>query len=401
VLAEGGQCVQMPSYEEADFAFRVKALTTMWSDAILREQVAEAAGVELSKARSARVDLTCWFGNRSVTGAVCLDASNRGASCAQRMEWSGAGVSLLVSGVIWGLVTLIFVFSFGSFFRRREVKWRHERLRILKSSVHLDLWRFLVQRDLREEQARPPLPTNACIRPDAPANATHRRGVRSGVHVPRVGALPSALTATEEVSPPSDRKRVRSLTAGQPRRSLSVLRRQGSERGRLIRSKDVAGAPDRHDNTDSAPILSAHALMYLPPLTVYLLHSNHRDTPKNCSSKMLESHTKHSEEVVLSSPSPRTRLLPAAPLACLPASTGSSTGTAASTGTHTSPGLCGVQLASLSDPQAHPFADASDAREARMPGSTRVCLCADEGGGGSSSAFSVVSSAEDDATRRV
>ena len=432
----------------------------MWSDAVLRDEVAEAAGVELSKARSARVDLTCWFGNRSVTGAVCLDASNRGASCAQRMEWSGAVVSLLVSGVIWGMVTLVFVLSFGSFFRRREVKWRHERLRILKSSVHLDLWRFLVQRDLREEQARPPLPANACIRADGPANATQCRSARSGAPpVPRAGALPSAPTATE-ASHSSDRKR---FAAGGHRRPLSVIRRQGSLGGRLVRSKGVAGASGGHDGSNSAPKLSAHALMYLPPLTVYLLHANPRDRPNNCSSKMLESHTQQSEEMAPSPQSQRTRLLSSAPPATPGADTGTGTGTgiAISTGTRTSPGpsvtsmgapprtsghgtgiwtgtgaaasgrlrstsptsctragphaynaaqaspscspavehMCELApLASANGAHTHGFADAGSASEQPVPGNTRVR--AEEDGGGSSSAFSM-SSVEDDAARRV
>ena len=76
------------------------------------------------------------------------------------MEQSGAYIFLIVNASFWGIILVLFIINNVGFFRRRLVQERLERMKILKTSAHLDLWRFLVQRDVRDPKIKP-APPNA------------------------------------------------------------------------------------------------------------------------------------------------------------------------------------------------------------------------------------------------
>ena len=79
------------------------------------------------------------------------------------MEQSGAYIFLIVNASFWGIILVLFIINNVGFFRRRLVQERLERMKILKTSAHLDLWRFLVQRDVRDPKIKP-APPNAQVR---------------------------------------------------------------------------------------------------------------------------------------------------------------------------------------------------------------------------------------------
>ena len=155
---------------------------------------------------------------------------------------------------------------------KREMRRRLERrLKILNTSAHLDLWRFLVQRDIRDPKIKP-----------APPNAQVRAAKGSSDPAPTpTGYAPDGSLA----SPRSGKKPLREALS----QKLANLRKD--------KSGAMADPSSGVDPKSPAPAganpnqLSAHALMYLPPLTVHLLNSYYDNA--NTSNKLLSSYLKH------------------------------------------------------------------------------------------------------------
>ena len=265
------QCVALPStYDRAGDVVQ-SIVNLLATDTQLKAQVAaEAGGADIS-ADAPRVDLTCWMRN-STEGSVCVEASASGGTCTSPLEGSGAHNFLVVNAIIWGLPTLFFMFSNSDLFKKREMRRRLERrLKILNTSAHLDLWRFLVQRDIRDPKIKP-----------APPNAQVRAAKGSSDPAPTpTGYAPDGSLA----SPRSGKKPLREALS----QKLANLRKD--------KSGAMADPSSGVDPKSPAPAganpnqLSAHALMYLPPLTVHLLNSYYDNA--NTSNKLLSSYLKH------------------------------------------------------------------------------------------------------------
>ena len=169
---------------------------------------------------------------------VCMSAMLHDCST----EWTPSYTLILVSMVIWLPITLMFMVT--------NTKWyteRAESIRILRggrSSWVLDLWRFLVQRDVREKAVHAK-PRNAHVRAASPENADAAEASMSGAGGSRKPRL-------------SKRKQLARLTL-----SNSGKERKKDKRG-LLRESSL-------EDTSRFVLLSDDSPMYLPPLTTALL----------------------------------------------------------------------------------------------------------------------------------
>lgn len=316
----------------------VSSLTNIFSlgDTVAKEAVASVAGVPLS---DARIDLSCWLRNATVealyyessysghglnvSAAICVDTSASSGSCSLQMEQSGAYIFLIVNASFWGIILVLFIINNVGFFRRRLVQERLERMKILKTSAHLDLWRFLVQRDVRDPKIKP-APPNAQVRApqrqrssaaDPIGGGGHRHTGSGGLGGGGSRGLGDGASGSPKTDPPSSPRNA-------IRQKLGSLRKLGGSSNSLAtlgepvvasasggESVGGAGGAQQPGTPSAPPQLKNDALMYLPPLTVHLLNSYYDNS--NTSNRMLASYLEHYvAQPILSAPSAASLLPP-------------------------------------------------------------------------------------------
>ena len=101
--------------------------------------------------------------------AVCIRSPPQDCST----EWGGAYIVIFVSCCLWCSITIGFVLTHSKWVSHRRREWGLERIQLFANSTwHLDVWRFIVQRDVRTGAcsiARTPPLLVACTHARAPA----------------------------------------------------------------------------------------------------------------------------------------------------------------------------------------------------------------------------------------
>ena len=84
---------------------------------------------------------------------MCINSFTQDCSS----EWGGAYIVLFFSAIFWCTITIGYVLTHSQWVTDRRRAWGIERLNLLAGSTwHLDVWRFIVQREIRSAPERPP-----------------------------------------------------------------------------------------------------------------------------------------------------------------------------------------------------------------------------------------------------